>query len=434
MTFSLRRSRRSRTYSIVPQSPRAAALGFAVSCGAALVSACGDDDGAGSTATAGSGGSAGLAGNGGRAGSAGNAGASGNGSGGNAGGGGASSGPSGTISVLSADSALRGPTTGALRGDAVWVANGQLGGLFGGPAPVPPFTVVSVPVAGGAIASDVITLPNPDDFYPEGTAAADDGTLFVGSLSLGIIARIAAGSTTPDAEPFVAAGVAERGVVGIEVDEARNILWFCDSGPTAPVQGAALVGVSLTDAGGATPGAEVVRHVMPNPGASDAEDAGAQDADAGGATPSVGVASFCNDIILDPETQDILASDSNGGRIFRVPAANALTADSAEVWLSSSELMPPASGGGYGANGLDFVADTLITCVSNGTLFAIDPRSTNPAASLRSIQLSGGTLCGPDGLQSVPGSSNELIVIENGSCANPPGGDGDRVSKVTLDL
>jgi hypothetical protein len=429
----------------LPRSSRLAAFGHAaLCCGSLLTSACSDDDGANVVPNAGAGGRGGSAGAGGSAGSAGDAGSSG--AGGDAG---SSREATGTRTLLSAGAALRGPTTAALRGQDLWVVNGQLGGLFGGPAPEPPFTVVSVPLAGGAIGSSVITLPNPENFYPEGIAAAADGTLYVGSLSLGLVVRVPANSTTPDAEPFVAAGVAERGVVGLAVDEPRNILWFCDSGPTAPVQGAALVGVSLTSAGGATPGAEVVRHAMPNPGASAALDAGSSDAgssDAGGSDASsadasadagivapAGVASFCNDIIIDPDTQDVLATDSNGGRIFRVRSANVLTANRAEIWLSAPSLAAPA-GGGYGANGLDFAGGSLITCISNGDLIAIDPTSSDPASTLRTVTLTGGGLCGPDGLQAVPGSPNDIVVIENGSCANPPGGDGDRVSRVTLDL
>lgn len=336
--------------------------------------------------------------------------------------------PSGTVSVLSADPALRGPTTAALRGNDVWVVNGQLGGLFGGPAPVPPFTVVSVPLAGGALGGQVVTLPNPDNYYPEGIASAPDGTLFVGSLSLGVITRIPAGSTTPDAAPFVAAGVAQRGVVGLAVDEPRNILWFCDSGPKAPVPGGALVGVSLTAGAAGAAGVEVVRHSMPNPGASPAENAASVNTSA----PAGGVTTFCNDIIIDPTTRDVLASDSNGGRIFRVPAADVLTPNSARVWLSAPELAAPASGG-YGANGLDFAAGALITCISSGDLIAIDPRSSNPASTLRTIRLDQ-SLCGPDGLEAVPGSPNDIVVIENGYCPHLPGGDRDRVSRVTLQL
>jgi NADPH:quinone reductase-like Zn-dependent oxidoreductase len=68
---------------------------------------------------------------------------------------------------------------------------------------------------------------------------------------------------------------------------------------------------------------------------------------------------------------------------------------------------------------------------------AVNPNSNTPASTVKhiSLTLDGAliTLCGPDGLQTVPGSSTELVVVENGSC-NPPSGDGDRVVRITLDL
>ncbi|HKO89931.1 MAG TPA: hypothetical protein VJU61_02195, partial [Polyangiaceae bacterium] len=322
--------------------------------------------------------------------------------------------------------------TAAVRGNNLWVVNGQLSGLFGGPAPVTPFNVVSVPLAGGAIGSDVVNLPG-DTFYPEGIAAAADGTLYVGSLNLGTIVRVPADSFTPVA--FVAAGIAERGVIGLTVDEARGMLWFCDSNPTAPTPGGAIVGVDLDD------GTETVRHAMPNPGASAADagtpaaDAGSDAGDAGTApAPTPGVATFCNDLVVS-SSGVIYATDSTGGRIFRVPAANVITPNSAEVWLSVPEIGPPMPGG-FGANGIDLVGDSLV--IANGNLVAVDPASSNPASTVRVFNLTlngaAATLCGPDGLQTVPGSSTDVVVVENGGCANPPGGDGDRVVRVTLDL
>lgn len=58
-----------------------------------------------------------------------------------------------------------------------------------------------------------------------------------------------------------------------------------------------------------------------------------------------------------------------------------------------------------------------------------------PRSDARAITLSEGTaadvaLCGPDGLVSVPGSDDEIVVVENGGCtaATP------RVVSVTLAL
>jgi len=406
----------------------AGALALSIGCSDDGVAAGSGGSGGSAGSGGSSGGSAGSAGSGGS--SAGSAGSAGNGGGGA---GGEASGPSGTLRVLSTGPELRAPTTAAVRGDNLWVVNGQLGGLFGGAPPVLPFNVVSVPLAGGAVGATTIELPG-DGFYPEGIASSSDGTLFVGSLPLGTVVRVAADSTT--ATPFVAAGVAERGVVGLEVDEARELLWFCDTNPVATVPGGAIVGVSLED------GSEVVRHAMPNrdsvggdAGTSPPGDAGTDD---GGtpAEPAPGAPTFCNDLIVD-STGNLFATDSTG-RIFRVPAAGATTANSASVWLDVPEIGAPTPGG-FGANGLDIVGGSLVIInIGSGSLVAVDPSSADPASTVRTIRLTldgaPATLCGPDGLETVPGSATDVVVIENGGCTNPPGGDGDRVVRVTLDL
>ena len=398
-----------------------------ISCGLSLAVACSDDEGNDVPVnTAGSGGTAGAAGAAGRAGASGNAGAP------NDAGAGPAAGPRGTVTVLSEDAdGLQSPTTAAVRDTDLWVVNGQLGALFNPAATTNlPFNLVSVPLAGGAIGATDIELPG-DDFFPEGIAAAADGTLYVGSVALGSVVRIPAGSTTPDADEFVEAGVAERGVVGLTVDEARDTLWFCDSGPTAPVQGGAIVGVDLET------GVETVRHAMPNPGsgAGGVGDAGAPDAgaaDAGASDAGVGDAgaapaaptTFCNDLIV--VDGDIFATDTGGGRVFRVPSADVDVDDSAEVWLEN-----PAIAGGFAPNGIDQVGDNLVIA-TNGTLVLVDPDSNNPASAVEQVSIvengAAGALCGPDGLQTVPGSDDEVVVIENGFC---PAGL-ERVVKVTL--
>jgi hypothetical protein len=364
--------------------------------------ACSDD---GSDTPINAGGSAGSAGAAGAAGSAGAAGAAGPGDAG-----GVQDSPRGVVIVLSDDAeGLQSPTTAAVRDTDLWVVNGQLGTLFNPAATLNlPFNLVSVPLAGGAIGATDIALTG-DDFFPEGIAAAADGTLYVGSVSLGTVVRIPAGSTTPDADPFVEASVAERGVVGLTVDEARDTLWFCDSGPTAPVPGGAIVGVDLAT------GVETVRHAMPNPG-----DGG----DAGATPPPAAPTTFCNDLIL--VDGDIFATDTGGGRIFRVPSADTEVDDSAEVWLES-----PTGVDTFAPNGIDLVGDKLIIA-SNGALLFVAPDSDTPAADLQAIALSengaSATLCGPDGLQTVPGSDDEIVVVENGFCTPAR----ERVVKVTL--
>ncbi len=394
-----------------------------------LAVACGDDDGpggnggnGGSSGNAGSSGSSGMpGGSGGMGGSAGSSGSGGMAGSAGSAGTGMGTGPTGTIQVLTSDTAaLLAPTTAAIRGTNVFVAIGQLGELpaFGGDDTPAPFTAIQVPLAGGALGPSV-SLPG-DDFYPEGIAAADDGTLYVGSINTGAIVQVAATGTT--AAAFVAAGaVADRGVVGMVVDDARDLLWFCDSSPNAP--GGALVGVDLDD------GTQSVRHDLPNPVPAGDADAGVDGGDAGDAGGAAPRATFCNDVRLTPQN-DLLVTDSFGGRIFRIPSADVLTANSAEVWLTAPQIAP-ANETAFGVNGLDFVGGSLIVA-SGAELFVINPAS--PATNIQSIDLTlngaAATLCGPDGLVAVPGTTDQLVVVENGFCGTPA----PRVIKITLDL
>jgi sugar lactone lactonase YvrE len=326
----------------------------------------------------------------------------------------------GTITVLNDDAeALQGPTTAAIRDRDLWIVNGQLAQLGG--SPILPFNLVSVPLAGGPVGNLTVNF-GADDFFPEGIAASSDGTLYIGSVTLGTILRVNPNSIIPDRDDFVAAGVALRGVIGIAVDEDRDAVWFCDSTPTGIAPGGDIVGVDIDT------GLEIVRHEMPDPvvaGVDPEADAGAGAGDAG-APP--GASTFCNDLIVAPDG-DLFATDSSG-RVFRVDAADAEEAVEASVWLESPAITVP---NGFGANGIDQVGDRLIIA-SNGTLVAVDPESDDPASTVQVLSLSEdgapASLCGPDGLQTVPGSTNQIVVIENGFCESQR----ERVVKVTLRL
>ncbi|MEO8178411.1 MAG: hypothetical protein ABI895_06215 [Deltaproteobacteria bacterium] len=322
----------------------------------------------------------------------------------------ASAGPSGTLRVLAADAqVLQRPTTAAFRGQELWIAIGQLSVLFSsdGGQPVLPFQALSLPLTGGALGAQKVALPGPD-YYPEGTASAPDGTLYIGSIMQGAIVKVPAGSTA--AAPFVSKPTVKRGVIGLTVDMGRQLLWFCDSNPKLEDAKKAgdLVGVQLAD------GKEVVRHALPN---------------------ADGKAPFCNDVIVSPDGA-LWLTDSAVGRVFRVPAQQALQPNSAAVWAAGDEVRPPASGGS-GANGLDWIEGKLVVAnVGRGTLVQLDPNSADPGRGAQLIALTDAqtqapaTLCSPDGVERVPGSKDKLVVVENGGCpAKQP-----RIVEVTLRL
>lgn len=316
--------------------------------------------------------------------------------------------PSGIVRVVSADAELlQRPTTAAFRGQQLWVSIGQLSALFeAGKTPRLPFSAIPFDVAAGKPASDKVELPG-NDYYPEGIAAASDGTLYIGSIMQGVVSKVAPGATA--ATPFVTVGVARRGVIGLTVDAPRELLWFCDSNPKLDDTRKAgeLVGVRLSD------GTEKVRHVLP---------------------PLDGKAPFCNDVIVSPDGA-VWVSESASGRVFRIPGTSALSASTAEAWITGGEVGPPPTGGS-GANGLEWVDGTLVVAnVGRGTLVALDPSSADPSRGARVIALSDAqgapvTLCSPDGVELVPGSKDTVVVVENGGCASKA----PRIAEVKLAL
>ncbi|HVZ33859.1 MAG TPA: hypothetical protein VG963_15640 [Polyangiaceae bacterium] len=309
---------------------------------------------------------------------------------------------SGTVQVL-ADGGFKFPTTVAIRGTDAWVPQGQLDHYVGGnPAPPDlPFTVASVPLAGGGVGAAAIDLPGTDLLYPEGIASAADGTLYVGSMKTGKVFKVPAGSMT--ATQFVADGVLKRGVLGLRVDADRGLLWACDSDPGEMMPGGDIVALKLSD------GTEASRHAM-------------------------SATSLCNDMIVDPGG-NVWATDSFGGAIYRVAAADVNGASAAQVWLTDPKITPPM--GGFGANGIALVSGKLfISVTASGTtgasmLVSADPASENPASSLKIVALTEAgapaQLSGPDGILRY--GDTELLVVENGFIAPNK----QRLIKVTFD-
>ena len=295
----------------------------------------------------------------------------------------------GTVTVL-ADSGFNVPTTVAVRGSNAWVPQGQLNhyvGMDTATPPTMPFMVASVPLTGGGVGSPAISLPGTDPLYPEGIAAATDGTLYVGSMKTGKVFKVAAGGTA--ATQFVLDGVLKRGNLGLEVDSARGLLWACDSDPGEMMAGGDIVGIKLAD------GTESVRHAM---------------------SPT----SLCNDLIVDP-SGNVWATDSFGGNIYRIASADALKANSAKVWLNDPKITPPM--GGFGANGIALVsgklfisvtASSTITVPEAGLLVSADPAAATPSLTVVNLTEGGAPakLSGPDGIEAL--SETELLIVENG--------------------
>lgn len=236
---------------------------------------------------------------------------------------------------------------------------------------------MSTPVAAAQPGPRQITLPG-DRFFPEGVAVARDGTLYIGSMEEGSIARAAPGAAA--AEPFIAAGANGLvSVLGVLADDARGLLWACSSDAgNARLSGSAPVAVKSFDlATGAPKGS----YELPGGG-------------------------FCNDLALDA-AGNLYVTDSWSPRLLRLPAGGAAL----EVWLSDSQLGAEQ----WSLNGIDVdTANNLLYTVNQraGKLFriAIGPDG-KPGAP---VQISTSQpLRRPDGLKVVrPGL---LATAEGGS-------------------
>ena len=90
-------------------------------------------------------------------------------------------------------------------------------------------------------APDFLLLLPADVPFPEGIAVDRDGTLCVGSLTRGSIARLLPGKE--HAEILVPEGLMEHGAIGLRIDRHRNLLWACDGSPFLPIS-SALIGIN----------------------------------------------------------------------------------------------------------------------------------------------------------------------------------------------
>lgn len=237
---------------------------------------------------------------------------------------------------------------------------------------------VAAPAASAQPGPRQITLPG-ERFFPEGVAVARDGTLYVGSMEEGSIARVAPGAAA--AAPFIAAGANGLvSVLGVLADDARGLLWACSSDAgNGRLTGSAPPAVKSFDL---ATGAPTGSYELPGGG-------------------------FCNDLALDA-AGNLYVTDSWSPRLLRLPAGGAAL----EVWLSDAQLGAEQ----WSLNGIDVdSASGLLYTVNQraGALFrvAIGPDGKpGPPTRIRTSQ----PLRRPDGLK----------VIRPGLLATAEGGSG----------
>jgi sugar lactone lactonase YvrE len=304
-------------------------------------------------------------------------------------------GNTGSIQVL-ADAGILTPTTVAVRDGVAFLAEGQLArlGQLGGL-----FKVVTVALDGSGVLNDVVRLPG-NDFFPEGiTLDPVTNDLFIGSIFNGRVVKVPGGSLRGELFAPRAPALLQRGAFGSKVDNARGLLWVCDSnlGADPALPGGTLTGLSLAN------GAIVVSH-------------------------DLGAAAICNDIALDVDGS-LFVTETAVGQVFRLAAANALTPNSLELFLATPGI---AANGGLGANGLVLTGGALfVSNTSAGTIVRFDPVAADVAATETLVAISEGNaniiLSGPDGLLAL--SDTEVLVVENGLA----GAGLNRLVKLTFD-
>ena len=278
------------------------------------------------------------------------------------------------------------PTTVAVSEGVAWVVESQFDrypGFFPDADPPAPFRLVGVPLAGGD--ADEIQLPQ--NFFPEGVAVTRGGRLFVGSIASGAVYTIAPGTAVAAAFTLSLT----PSTVGMTVGNDNASLWLCNSNMTT---GASMV-VGLRIDGATT----IATHTL---------------------EPAAGqTATFCNDLVMSPDGS-LWVTESTGGQIFRIAADELDQNNSAEVWLQADELAPPAPGQ-FGINGITLLNGRIYLVVTDpGALFSIDPSLEEPTDDdLEEIDLVDDDgddydLVRPDGITAVPGSSTDLLIVQNG--------------------
>jgi sugar lactone lactonase YvrE len=293
--------------------------------------------------------------------------------------------------VTNVISGLRGAATLALYQASAWVVEGQgdhyWDSAVAGPNANPPFRLMEIPLTVGAGRTNIsITTPR---FFPEGVTVDTAGNFYVGSMDLGSIQKVAAGTTTP--APFIAAGTNGLvSVIGLYAHTASNTLWVCSSDAgNGQLKGSAPVALKAFNL---TSGAARASYEWPAPTTT---------------TPvySPTVHGFCNDITMDA-AGNVYATDSWYPRILRLAAGGtALT-----QWVTSP-IFPQTQ---WHLNGIDIdPAGANLYVVENhpGALYRV-AIATNGAAGTVTAITTQRPVFGPDGLKVI---NPTTLAIAEGS-------------------
>ncbi|WP_143177504.1 hypothetical protein [Cystobacter ferrugineus] len=243
-------------------------------------------------------------------------------------------------------------------------------------------------VAPGVLGAPAGRVALPDRFFPEGIAAAADGTLYVGSATGSTIVRVRPGASA--AEPFIPAGAnGLMSVQGLLVDD--GVLWACtgDLGVArTPVNPSALL--AFDRASGASRG----RWELPGGG-------------------------YCNDLVRDAAGR-LYVTDTPNPRILRFDPKTSRF----EEWVRH----PLLGGAPANGNGVALEPDgraLYLNTFADGRLIRVPIQADGRPGSPEVLVLPR-PLVGADALRSIgPG---RLLVFENGLPAG-----GGRVTRITVE-
>lgn len=237
------------------------------------------------------------------------------------------------------------------------------------------------------------------DFFPEGIALADNGDIFVGSVSSGDIVVFPSNAARAQSLGLADADIA-AGTVGLLVveDGTNRTLYACDA-LGDPVNGlaASVVAIDVTDLGNVT---VLETHALTK------------------ANPDDTV--FCNDLAVDA-AGNVYVTDSFGGHIH-VIAADGEDNAATEIWKTDAALDSDA----FGANGIVVLDDgsgnefVFVVNFTTGTLNRIAIGADGAAGDVVEVALTDVgdaetpiTLEGPDGMKLL--DDDTLVVVEGNS-------------------
>lgn len=268
---------------------------------------------------------------------------------------------------------LREPTSGVVQGDRLIVLESQFRKLFGSekgqsPAPFALRIVPLVPGAGAAVPGEILL---PTGFrYPNGIARAGNGSLFVGSVSVGqIVRRDARGHWSV----FFPGSAEIFSATSLRLDESRNLLWGTspDVLPGRERRSSRVFALDVRTG--------AVRHLV--------------------ALPDDG---FGNDLALAGDGT-VYVTDSRHGRVLRIrPGGSAF-----EILIEDSRLRSDA-GIGIAGIALDGKDRAVVGNYGSGRLFVVD-RIRSAAPHLRPLLLPR-PLENPDGL--AVATDGSVLVLE----------------------